>query len=131
MSRGLLDTSVFVAIEADRPINTESLPEANAVSPVTLAELRVGIHTAGDALTRARRLETFLRASKFAQLPVDDSVAEAWALLRIYAGETGRRVHINDLWIAATAMANRIPVYTQDSDFGLLDGIGDLSVIKV
>jgi predicted nucleic acid-binding protein len=36
-----------------------------------------------------------------------------------------------DLWIAATALAHEISVVTQDDDFGPVDGIGGLQVIRV
>src|ERR1700681_3681721 len=50
--KGLVDTSVFIAREAGRPL--ESLPDEPAVSVVTLAELHLGVLRARDAQTRAR-----------------------------------------------------------------------------
>jgi hypothetical protein len=43
----------------------------------------------------------------------------------------GRRVNVNDLWIAATAAAHRLPIVTQDADFDLLAEIGEIEVIRV
>jgi predicted nucleic acid-binding protein len=40
----------------------------------------------------------------------------------------GRRVPINDSWIAATAIAHRIPIVTQDADY---DFMPDVEVIKI
>ena len=40
----------------------------------------------------------------------------------------GRRMPVNDSWIAATAMALRIPVITQDDDYL---GVPGLEVIRV
>jgi predicted nucleic acid-binding protein len=54
-----------------------------------------------------------------------------WARLRIQLAETGRRVRINDLWIAAIAASRRLPVITRDDDFAALDGAGGLTIIKV
>src|SRR4051812_5832759 len=58
-SRGLLDTSVLIAIESGRPLRTEAMPETTAISVVTKAELRVGIFAAEDIETRNQRLMTF------------------------------------------------------------------------
>jgi predicted nucleic acid-binding protein len=130
-SRGLLDTSVLIAIERGRPLRTEVMPETTAISVVTKAELRVGIFAAEDLETRDRRLMTFELANRIASLPVDEAVSRAWAQMRAYVQASGRRVGVNDMWIAATAAANEIPVLTQDGDFDALDGVAGLTVIPV
>jgi len=45
--------------------------------------------------------------------------------------ESGRRVNVNDMWIAATAMANQLPIVTQDDDFDALADLGGPVVIRV
>ena len=40
-------------------------------------------------------------------------------------------MNVNDLWIAAVAAANDLPVVTQDSDFDALEAIGGPTVIRV
>jgi len=64
-------------------------------------------------------------------LPVEARIARAWAAMRAYLAASGRAVGANDLWIAATATAHRIPVVTQDGDFDALSGIEGLTVIPV
>ena len=61
-------------------------------------------------------------------LPIDSEVAEAWARLRIVLREAGRRMAVNDSWIAATALAHGVPVVTQDDDYVELAG---LPVVRV
>jgi predicted nucleic acid-binding protein len=53
-----------------------------------------------------------------------------WARLRIHLAETGRRVRVNALWIAAIAASRGLPVVTQDDDFDPVDGVAGLSVIR-
>lgn len=130
-SRGLLDTSVLIAIERGRPLRTEAMPETTAISVVTKAELRVGIFAAEDLETRDRRLMTFELANRIVSLPVDEAVSRAWAQMRAYVQASGRKVEVNDMWIAATAAANGIPVLTQDGDFDALNGVAGLTVIPV
>ena len=48
--------------------------------------------------------------------------------MRIYLLERGRRLNVNDLWIAAIAAANGLPIVTQDADFSALDGYPGLFV---
>jgi len=129
--RGLLDTSVFIAIESDRDLRSESMPLTVAVSVVTKAELRAGIFVADDIPTRDRRIKTLELVNRIPQLPVDDEVSNAWAQMRAYLAASGRRVDANDMWIAATAAAHEIPVFTQDTDFDGLNGVAGLTVIPV
>lgn len=130
-SRGLLDTSVLIAIESGRPFRTQVMPETTAISVVTKAELRVGVFAAEDIETRDRRLMTFELANRIVSLPVDEAVSRAWAQMRAYVGASGQKVRVNDMWIAATAAAHEIPVLTQDGDFDALSGIAGLTVIPV
>jgi predicted nucleic acid-binding protein len=129
--RGLLDTSVFVASESGRSLDESLLPQEGAISPITIAELHVGVLAAGDVDTRARRLATLESIADVETLPIDNAVAASWALLRIHLAESGRRLNVNDLWIAATALAHGIPVITQDDDFEPVDGVSALAVIRV
>lgn len=123
----LADTSVFIAVEQERPLSG-SPPEAIAVSVITVGELRLGVLAAGDGPTQARRLETLFRAEALEPLPVDTGVAHAWAALRLALRDAGKRMPLNDSWVAATAIANRIPVVSQDDDY---DGVPGLEVIRV
>jgi predicted nucleic acid-binding protein len=130
-TRGLLDTSVFIASETGRALKEQLLPQELAVSAVTIAELHVGVLAASDLDTRARRLATLEAVSDVEMLAVDDAVAASWALLRVHLAASGRRLNVNDLWIAATALAHDIPVVTQDEDFGPVEGVAGLRVVRV
>jgi predicted nucleic acid-binding protein len=129
--RGLLDTSVFVANESGRELDEESLPDEGAISPITVAELHVGVLAAADVDTRARRLATLEAVADVETLPIDNSVAAAWALLRIHLADSKRRLNVNDLWIAATALAHGLPVITQDDDFDAIEGVSGLEIVRV
>ena len=113
---GVLDTSVFIATESGRQLDDSLIPEEVATTVVTLAELHVGVLAAQTSEIRAQRLATLDAVADMETLPVDDEAARMWARLRIYLAETGRRVRINDLWIAAIAASRALPVVTQDED---------------
>jgi predicted nucleic acid-binding protein len=116
--RGLLDTSVFIADEQGRELAAAHLPDEAAISVVTLAELELGVQLASSEAVRGRRLRT-LRATQatYVALPIDESVASAFAELVVIARRAGRRPKVQDAWIAATARAHRVAVYSQDADF--------------
>jgi predicted nucleic acid-binding protein len=129
--RGVLDTSVFIASESGRPLNEDQLPEEAAVSVVTLAELQAGVLAARDTQTRALRLATLDVLNDVEILPVDSDVALIWAQLRVSLAESGRRINVNDLWIAATAARHRLPVVSQDDDFEAVEGMSGVVVRRV
>jgi len=126
---GLLDTSVFIARESQRALDAGRLPDESAISAVTIGELRWGVLMAQDEETRSRRLDTLNAVQRLEPVPVDERVAAAWASLRQRLKAAGKRMEINDSWIAATAIAHRWPVVTQDEGFPV--GISELAVIKV
>jgi predicted nucleic acid-binding protein len=128
VTRGVADTTVFIARESGRKLHQGALPEELAISVITIGELRAGVLAASDLRSRERRLGTLTAALALDPLPVDDTVAEAWARLRVLLRDAGQRMPVNDSWIAATAMAHGVPVVTQDADYVELD---DLPVIRV
>lgn len=128
---GVLDTSVFIATEGSRPLDEALIPDEVATTVVTLAELHAGVLAATTSDIRAQRLATLESVADMEMLPVDDDAARMWARLRIHLAETGRRVRVNDLWIAAIAASRRLPVVTQDDDFAVLDDAPNVTIIRV
>ena len=128
---GVLDTSVFIANEAGRPLDASAMPEQAATTVITVAELNAGILVAGSTEIRARRLATLNAVADRVALPVDENAARVWARLRVHLAEAGRRMGVNDLWIAAIAVSLDLPVVTQDDGFTALDGAPGFSLIRV
>jgi predicted nucleic acid-binding protein len=128
VSRGLADTSVFIASETGRSLDVEALPDELAVSAITIGELRAGVLVAATVEVRDRRLATLTQALAVQSIPVDDDVAASWARLRVMLRDRAQRMPVNDSWIAATAMTLMVPVVTQDDDYPDLPG---LRVVRV
>lgn len=128
MSRGLADTSLFIGLESGRPLQADLLPDELAVSAITIGELRAGVLAATDTTARDQRLSTLTAALALNPIPVDETVASAWARLRLALRDNKLKMPVNDSWIAATAIALGIPVVTQDDDFPRL---AELDVIRV
>lgn len=128
---GVLDTSVFIANETGRPLDESAMPEEVATTVITLGELNAGVLAAGPADVRARRLATLDAVADMVALPVDEEAARVWARLRVHLAEAGRRMGVNDLWIAAIAVSRGLPVVTQDDDFTALEGAAGFMAIRV
>jgi len=132
VTSGLLDTSVFIARETDRPLG--SLPEQVAVSVVTIGELELGVLAAIDEDVRARRADTLALARESDPIPVSEPVMSAWARLVVDCRRAGvhRTVRLTDALIAATASVHGLPVVTQDDDFDpIASAHPALRVVKV
>lgn len=130
-SSGVLDTSVFIAAESGRRLNASRVPDEVATTVITVAELNLGVLAAASADARAQRLATLDASADILAFPADDDAARMWARLRIHLAETGQRVRVNDLWIAAIAASRRLPLVTQDDDFDALDGVAGLTIVRV
>jgi predicted nucleic acid-binding protein len=126
--RAIADTSVFSGLEAARFDAAHFADLEWGISAITLGELRLGVLQAQSPETASRRLSTYQLAQRFEALPVDGAVADAWALLVSRLRAAGRKVPINDSWIAATAIAHQVPIVTQDADY---DTMPDVEVIRL
>ena len=74
---------------------------------ITIAELQAGVLAATDLDLRAQRLATLESIPDAEVLAIDAAVMAEWARLPVHLAQAGRRVGVNDLWIAATTVANR------------------------
>lgn len=114
---GLLDASVFIAREVERPLG--EMPSRVTVSVVTIGELELGVLSAVDAACRARRGDTLALARTVEPIPISESIMGAWARLVVDCRTAGiqRTVKITDALIAATAIDLGLAVVTQDDDY--------------
>jgi predicted nucleic acid-binding protein len=129
-SRGLLDTSVVVALSQSAIAG--QLPEFSLISAITLAELSVGPLIATDAAERAKRQAVLQEVeAAFDPLPVDAAVARVYgrvgAELRARGSKSKARSY--DALIAAVAISNGLTLYTANAEDFV--GITGLEVVAV
>jgi len=124
-SQGVLDTSTVILLR--RLENADSLPAEPLITAVTLAELAVGPLVATEEDERARRQAHLQQAeADFSPLPFDAGSARAFGRVAASLRRTGRKANARayDAMIAATALANDLPVYTcNPDDFAGIDGL--------
>jgi len=131
--RGMLDTNILIL---RRWIDLAELPDEMTISAVTLAELSAGPHEVrgndeqsayDEHAERARRLEILQRAeSEFEPIPFDAEAARIFGRVTAAVVAAGRkpRGRVVDLMIAATAIAEGLPLYTTNpGDFTGLDAL--------
>jgi predicted nucleic acid-binding protein len=134
--QGLLDTNIMIL---RRWIDPVELPAEMAISAVTLAELSAGPHEVrrndeqdsyDEYAERARRLDVLQRAeNEFDPIPFDAEAARAYGRICAAVISVGRkpRRRIADLMIAATAVAEGLPLFTTNPD----DFVGLDSLLRI
>ena len=116
VAQGLLDTSVIIDHDV---IDPDELPDEAGISAVTLAELSAGPHTTTDPAERSRRQDRLQWAtSTFEPFPFDADAARVYGRLvaAVRASDRRERSRVADLLIAATAVANDLPLFTRNPD---------------
>ena len=123
--RGVLDTSTLILLT--RLQDASLLPQEPLITAVTLAELSVGPLVAKTDEERAARQSHVQQAeSDFDPLPFDVAAARAFGRVALALRKSGRSVkpRAYDVMIAATALANGLPLYTcNPKDFIGIDGL--------
>ena len=128
--RGLLDTSVVVRLGGLTDL--DALPARCFVSAITLAELSVGPLVAKTDRERIARQSVLQQAeADFHAIPFDDRAARAFGRVAAELRASGRKTTARayDALIAATAVANELPVFTLNVDD--FSGITSLTVVEV
>lgn len=128
--RGILDTSTVILLpRIEDPL---LLPEEPLITAITLAELTVGPLVATSDDERAARQAHLQQAeADFDPIPFDANAARAFGQVAASLRRAGRKTTARsyDAMIAATAIANELPLYTcNPADFA---GITGLDVVAV
>jgi tRNA(fMet)-specific endonuclease VapC len=128
--RGILDTSTVILLRSIE--DPSALPDEPLITAVTLAELSVGpLVSRSDRERAARQAHLQQAEADFEALPFDSDAARAFGRVAASLRRSGRKstARSYDAMIAATAVANNVPLYTcNPSDFA---GIDDLTVVIV
>lgn len=128
--RGILDTSTVILLE--KLVDAKALPAEPLITAVTLAELSVGPLVAKAESERAARQTQLQQAeADFKPLPFDADAARAFGSVAASLRRAGRKTTARtyDAMIAATAVANDLPVYTcNPNDFNGIDGLEVVAV---
>lgn len=121
---GILDTSTVILLGRLRP---DDLPVEPLITAVTLAELSVGPLVTNKRKERAARQAALQQAeADFRPLPFDADAARAFGRVAASLRASGRKVQARsyDAMIAATAIANDLPLYTVNpGDFSGIEGL--------
>ncbi|MDQ2889790.1 MAG: type II toxin-antitoxin system VapC family toxin [Gemmatimonadota bacterium] len=129
-SRGILDTNTVILLP--RIDDPSVLPDEPLITAITLAELTVGPLVAVSNKERAARQAHLQQAeADFEPIPFDASAARAFGRVAASLRRSGRKrtARSYDAMIAATAIANELPLYTCNPvDFNDITGLDVVAV---
>lgn len=128
MNGNLMDTNVIVQVlNGDRElINELSKISSLCTCTVVLGELMYGAAKSAHVVQNKQNAKSF--CSRYPLLGVSNIVAEFYGEIKKDLLSHGNVMPENDMWIAATALANDMTVITQDKHF---EHIQNLMVIKL
>lgn len=127
----LIDTCIWIDVEQGRlgraDVSAHTGNEPVYLSPVTLAELRLGIEMSTNPGIRQKRLATYRRMTRKPLLPVDADTADVFGELAGVLARAERRSHrtrVQDLWLAAQAIQHGLGLVTRNpGDFADIPGL--------
>lgn len=126
----MLDTNTVILLS--RIDDPAVLPDQPVISAITLAELSVGPLVAASEQERAARQAHLQQAeADFEPLPFDANAARAFGQVAASLRRSGRKTSARsyDAMIAATAIANELPLYTcNPADFTDIAGLEVITV---
>jgi tRNA(fMet)-specific endonuclease VapC len=118
MGRSLiLETSFLIDLEREQqrgPGPAVAFLESNEEARLYLSFIVAGELAAGMSLSNRARWEAFL--APFFVLPSTPDVSWEYGRAYRYLQENGRQIGGNDLWIAATGLAYRMPIVTRNAE---------------
>ena len=131
MARGyLIDTCVWIDVEQGRigPADVAAITGEAPVflSPITLAELKLGVEICTDPAVKQQRQVTFRRMLRKPILQIDGDTSQVFGEIAaaVLQQGAGHRHRTQDLWLAAQAIQHDLNFLTRNErDFRDIPGL--------
>ncbi|HWB60831.1 MAG TPA: type II toxin-antitoxin system VapC family toxin [Chthoniobacteraceae bacterium] len=127
IGKALLDTSVVIPyMKGDAAIRAQIQQVTTLCLPITAAgELYCGAYTSQFRARLLVEIKNFLKGVVL--LTHRESTAEIYGEIRAELAKAGTPIPENDIWIAALAKEEGIPLATRDAHFQRVKGINILA----
>jgi predicted nucleic acid-binding protein len=120
----VLDTNVYCDFAAGLPEIVDIIASWKGdffVPSVVLGELHYGFLKGSRRDYNERKLAEIIEVLGIRIIPIDENVARKYGGIYLSLVRKGRKIPINDVWIAASCMAMGGTILTRDRHFEAID----------
>ncbi len=125
MNRILIDTNIYsLALRGETSV-IATLRQVNhiGISTISIGELLSGFKGGNKEQENRKQLGQFLDSPRVCLYAVDENSAEYYSSTLNQLKKQRTPIPTNDIWIAATALQNGLPLYTFDKHFSHITGL--------
>ncbi len=125
MNAVLIDTNIYShAMRGDSEIiRTLQQVAAIGITAISIGELFSGFKAGNREKNNRQELNQFLDSPRVTLYSIDEKSAEYYCLILDQLRNNGTPIPTNDIWIAAVAFQQGMPVYTKDKHFNNIQGL--------
>ena len=122
----VLDTNIYSDYAEGLPAVVEFLATHGDdifLPSIVLGELSYGFMNGSRQRFNERKLQEFIRKLQIDIIDVNHNVARKYGIIYLSLVKKGKKIPINDVWIAACCMESGGTLVTRDRHFGHVDQI--------
>ena len=125
MTPVLLDTNAYAAFKRGHADAVSVIRHAPAIvlNSIVLGELMGGFAAGTKEQQNREELDAFVASPRVRVAAVDAETAERYASVYAALRRAATPIPANDMWIAASALQHRLPVFTYDAHFRHVPGL--------
>lgn len=119
----LVDTSIIVHIFKKNIAHAQRLESLEKVftSSTVIGELYFGAYASPDTSKKIHEIENLLKNCTI--LFITPATADLFGQIKAKLRSKGKPIPENDIWIAASAIEHKLPIYTSDRHFNDIEGL--------
>jgi predicted nucleic acid-binding protein len=120
----VLDTNIYCDFAEGVPDVVDSIAEFGEelfLPTIVIAELTYGFMKGTRLEYNERKLQEIISKLDICVIDIDRNVSRKYALIYLHLVTKGRKIPINDVWIAACCMSIGGTLFTRDSHFAAID----------
>jgi tRNA(fMet)-specific endonuclease VapC len=125
MNEILIDTNIYShAMRGDTEIIEILQRVAHiGITAISIGELLSGFKAGNKEKINRQELNQFLDSPRVTLYSLDEQTAEYYCLILDQLKNNGTPIPTNDIWIAAVAFQQGMPIYTKDQHFNKIKGL--------
>ena len=122
----VLDTNIYIDFAAGNPAVVNALSDFGEelyLPAVVIAELTYGFMKGTKEKLNEKKLQEFIESLDVRIIGIDRDTARKYALIYHFLVKKGRKIPINDVWIAASCLSIGGTLISRDKHFDSIDMI--------